>query len=164
MIQLNLPLPADLLVEDLEGGRSRVYDPIRCRWVALTPEEWVRQHFTAWLTAEKGFPRSLMANEVGLRVRGMPKRLDTIVFARDGRTPLCIIEYKAPEVTVTQAVFRQAALYNIVIKAPLLIVSNGLQHYCALVTPGSGKPVYLKDIPQYAELEILLKQGRHLDR
>ena len=163
MNQLNFPHPADLLVEDLEGGRQRVFDRLRRRWVARTPKEWGRQHFTAWLSAERGFPRSLMANEVGLKVGGMPKRLDTIVFARDGRTPLCIIEYKAPEVAVTEAVFRQAARYNIVMKAPLLIVSNGLQHYCALVTPGSEKPVYLKDIPTYEELEKLLTQGQRRD-
>lgn len=164
MNQLNLPRPKDLLIEDSGGERPRVYDPLRCRWVALTPEEWVRQHFTAWLSTERDFPRSLMANEVGLKVQGMSKRMDTIVFARDGRTPLCIIEYKAPEVAVTEAVFRQAARYNLVVKAPVLIVSNGMQHYCALVSPGRDKPVYLRDIPRYEELENLLTPDQHPDR
>lgn len=105
-----------------------------------------------------------MANEVGLKVLGMSKRMDTIVFARDGRTPLCIIEYKAPEVAVTEAVFRQAARYNISVKAPVLMVSNGLQHFCALVTPGSDKPVYLRDIPRYADLENIVTQGQRQDK
>ena len=83
---------------------------------SATPEEWVRQHFVAWLTGALGYPASLMANEVGLRLNGTLRRCDTIIYDRSLR-PLVVVEYKAPSVTISQRVFDQIARYNLVLRA-----------------------------------------------
>lgn len=151
-------------------GVTRVFDPLRGRAVALTPEEWVRQHFAAYLTGPLGYPRELTANEVSLRLNGTLRRCDTVVFSREGLRPLVIVEYKAPSIPVTQRVFDQIARYNLVHRAPCLMVSNGLRHYCCLLdtsspdtsspgTPAAGnRPPYrfLPSLPTYPELLFLL--------
>ena len=156
MAELQLPtlnLPArDFSVRpdgDSRRGGLEIYDCLRRRWVALTPEEWVRQHFTAFLAAERGFPEALMGNEVSLTLNGTSRRCDTVVYDR-ALHPLCIVEYKAPSVAVTQKVFDQIARYNSVLRAPYLIVSNGLRHFCCRFT-GTGY-VFLPDIPHFSRL------------
>lgn len=124
---LNLP-PADLRFR-MEGKILKVFDPLRKKYVALTPEEYVRQHFTAWMTGHLGYPGALMNNEVTLSLYDTSRRCDTVVFRNDG-TPAMIIEYKAPTVSITQSVFDQIARYNIVLRSRFLIVSNGLRHFC----------------------------------
>lgn len=145
---LNLPSFDDIKLRQ-DGCGRQVYDSLRGKWVALTPEEWVRQHFVNYLLVHKGYPRYLMANEIGLKLNDMSRRCDTVVFTRD-RRPLVIVEYKAPSVAITQKVFDQIARYNIVLRASVLIVSNGLKHYCCLFQGDSY--VFLKDIPDYAEI------------
>lgn len=144
-----LNLPAGKL--QLRGSLStpEVYDPLRERWLVLTPEEWVRQHFTWWLRESKGYPASLMANEVSLQFNGMTRRCDTLVYDRS-LMPLAIVEYKAPSVAITQRVFDQIARYNMVIRAQVLMVSNGMRHY-ACRYDGDGY-TFLRDIPDYDSL------------
>lgn len=144
---LNLP-PSALKFRDLDGVRE-VYDSLRQKWVALTPEEIVRQLFCAWLINHKAYPPSRMANEVGLKLNGMIKRCDTIVYD-EHLLPLVVIEYKAPSVKITQKVFDQIARYNMVVKAKLLIVSNGINHYCCLYQ-GAGY-TFLREIPDYPDI------------
>ncbi|MBO4943089.1 MAG: type I restriction enzyme HsdR N-terminal domain-containing protein [Muribaculaceae bacterium] len=151
LVPLNLPR-FDIRVrrdDDSRRGGLEVFDQLRGRWVALTPEEWVRQHFVNFLITQRGFPRMLMANEVSLTFNSMARRADTMVYTR-ALKPLCIVEYKAPDVAVTQKVFDQIARYNSVIEAPCLIVSNGLHHYCCRYTPEGY--TFLPDIPHYSEL------------
>lgn len=143
---LNLP-PASPALREAEGGGTEVYDPLRKRWVVLTPEEWVRQHFVAFLQAELGFPSALIANEVGLHLNGCSRRSDTVIYDRTLR-PLCLVEYKAPSVAITQKVFDQIARYNSVLQAPYLIVSNGLSHYCCRYRADGGY-VFLRQIPTF---------------
>lgn len=152
MKQLNLP-PASfrLRPRGAGGDKMEVYDPIRCRWVALTPEEHVRQLFTSWLVAERGYSPHRMANEMTITLNGMSRRCDTVVYDSGGRCPAAIIEYKAPSVRITAGVFAQAARYNTVLATPVLMVSNGLTHYCAVVTPGVA-PRFLAGIPDYDTL------------
>ena len=123
----------------------------RERWVSLTPEEWVRQHFVEWLIAEKGFPAALMGNEVSLTQNGISRRCDTIVGDRTG-SPLVIVEYKAPSIHITQKTFDQIVRYNMVLKARYLIVSNGLAHYCCQVDYDNNSYRFLEDIPHYESL------------
>lgn len=130
-------------------GAPEVYDELRRKWLALTPEEWVRQHFVAFLRCEREFPAELIANEYGIDLNGMHRRCDTVVFDKRLR-PLVICEYKAPSVAITQKVFDQIARYNIVLSAPYLMVSNGLRHFCVRFQ-GSGY-VFLDHIPAYGEL------------
>ncbi len=142
-LELNLP-PADIPLRRTDRGME-VYDPLRRKWLCLTPEEWVRQNFTAFLRSSLGVPASRMANEISIRLNGTLKRCDTVIYAPD-LTPLAIVEYKAPMISLTRGVFDQIARYNLVLSTPYLIVSNGLTHYCM------SRSGLLAAIPTYAEM------------
>lgn len=147
--RLNLPsIPLRLKDED---GIVKVFDPLRDKYVALTPEEFVRQHFTAWMRDTLHYPASLMANEIGIEVNGTRKRCDTVVFGKDGK-PTVIIEYKAPDVAVNQAVFDQIVRYNMTLHAGYLVVSNGINHYCCVMDYDSGTYHFIPAIPDYLSL------------
>jgi len=146
--KLNLP-PFDIKLRRDPDGVVRVFDPLRSKWLVLTPEEWVRQHFVNYLIAELGFPSSLIANEKGLKFNNMQRRCDTVVFHRD-LSPACIVEYKRPTVEITQRVFDQIARYNSVLGAGHLIVSNGLRHFCCRFTGESYE--FLKAVPKFEDL------------
>lgn len=147
---LNLrPAPLRIKQQDDGSGRPAVFDPLRRRWVALTPEEWVRQHFVAMLIAEKGYPASRVANETSITLNGTSRRCDTVVF--DSHCcPLIIVEFKAPSVTVSQKTFDQIVRYNMVLKARYLVVSNGLHHFCAEISYSDMSYKFLEDIPSYS--------------
>lgn len=148
---LNLP-PADLHIEQAEGGAT-VFDPLRRRHVRLTPEEWVRQHFTAYLIHHKGYPAGLLGNEVSLTINGMTRRCDSVLYGLD-RQPRMIIEYKAPTVALTQRVFDQVWRYNMVMRVEWLIVSNGLQHIVCHLDKERGSYVFLNEVPSYESLRV----------
>ncbi len=148
---LSLNLPAFDAKITTRNGKSVIFDAIRHRYVSLTPEEWVRQHFVHFLIVYKRYPSALMANEVQVRLNGTRKRCDTVLYRRD-LTAHMIIEYKAPNVSITQAVFNQITRYNMVLKVDYLIVSNGLQHYCCKMNYEANAYTFLPDIPAYHEL------------
>lgn len=149
MLSLNLPaFDAKITVRD---GKNVIFDPIRRRYVALTPEEWVRQHFVNFLIAHKGYPRELMANEVPITLNGTRKRCDTVLYRRDLSARM-IIEYKAPDVEITQTVFNQIMRYNMVLRVEYLIISNGIQHYCCQMDYTRNQYLFLSDIPDYYQL------------
>lgn len=148
--ELNLPVIPLRIAED--DGETKVFDPLREKWVVLTPEEWVRQHFTAWLRSEYGYPASMMANEVGIEVNRTRKRCDTVIFHRLGH-PMIIVEYKAPEVEISQAVFDQIVRYNMQLRADYLIVSNGMQHYCCRIDYRDNSYHFIPRIPNYADVK-----------
>lgn len=143
---LNLPRTELKLIK--EGGLVKVWDSLRKKYVALTPEEYVRQHFVAWMIGSLGYPSSIMNNEVQIRLNDTRRRCDTVVFRPDG-SPLMIVEYKAPTVTITQAVFDQIARYNMVLKADYLVVSNGLHHFCCRMDYEGETYSFLAQIPNY---------------
>lgn len=147
---LNLPA-AELKLNRGEDGRVTVFDPLRRRRVRLTPEEWVRQHFTAFLIAHKGYPAGLLANEVTLEMNGMTRRCDTVLYGLD-RQPRMIIEYKATTVALTQRVFDQVWRYNTVLRVEWLIISNGLQHVVCHLDKTNGTYEFLPQVPEYSEL------------
>lgn len=147
--KLNLP-PVELRL-NVEEDILKVFDPLRKKYVAFTPEEYVRQHFTAWMRDTLHYPVSLMANEIGLELNGTKKRCDTVVFNPDG-TPMIIVEYKAPDVRISQATFDQIVRYNMVFRARYLIVSNGLNHYCCVVDYDNNTYHFIPAIPDYHEL------------
>ncbi len=149
-MDLNLPQFDYRLSHDYDGV-TRIFDCLRGKFVALTPEEWVRQHFVNYLITQRGYPRGLMANEVSLKLNRTARRCDTLIYSRTGR-PIAIVEYKAPSVAITQTVFDQIARYNSVIGAKCLIVSNGLTHYCCRFNCDSQSYSFLRDIPRYDEL------------
>ena len=151
--ELNLP-PCELKMRpdaDSRRGGAEIYDAVRRRWVALTPEEWVRQNFVGYMVNHLGYPQPLVANEPALRLNGLSRRCDTVVYDRNLH-PLVLVEYKAPSVEITQKVFDQIARYNIVMGAPYLVVSNGLTHYCCRFS-GAGY-TFLREIPRYDLIKI----------
>ena len=151
MSRLNLP-PFDKKIIE-KDGKPFILDAIRRQYVALTPEEWVRQHFVHFLIDDRGFPQSLMANEVQLKLNGMSRRCDTVVYDRTLR-PRVIVEYKAPTVNITRQVFDQICRYNMVLRVDYLIVSNGLVHYCCKVDYDARSYTFLSEIPDYGQVVV----------
>ena len=150
MTPLNLP-QYNINVTTAADGSQQIFDRLRSKFVALTPEEWVRQHFVAFLIDHKEYPAGLMANEVALSLNGTSRRSDTVVYNSSAK-PLVIIEYKAPSVKISQKTFDQIVRYNMVFQAPYLIVSNGLNHYCCHIDFENHSYKFLPDIPSYNEL------------
>ena len=148
---LSLNLPAFETKITFRDEKRVIFDVIRKRYVALTPEEWVRQHFVHFLIDHKQYPSALLANEVLLNLNGTKKRCDTVLYTRDLSAKM-IIEYKAPHIEITQSVFDQITRYNMVLKVDYLIVSNGMQHFCCRMDYASGKYIFLEDIPDYPQL------------
>ncbi len=129
-----------------------VFDPLRRKHVALTPEETVRQAFVSFLIQERGYPSSLLANEVRLTVGEKTLRADTVVYSRE-LLPLMLIEYKAPSVPINEKVILQASAYNTLLRVPYIVVSNGVSHYCLHIDYEKGTREYLTDIPHYSALQ-----------
>jgi hypothetical protein len=149
MYRLNLPQYEIKIKEN--GEKKTIFDVLRRKYVALTPEEWVRQHFVHFLIEHKGYAKNLMANEVELKVGEKRLRCDSVLYDRDLR-PKMIIEYKAPTITLSQQVFDQISVYNMLLKVDYLIVSNGLQHYCCKMDYPNHKYLFLEDIPEYKDI------------
>jgi len=150
MQQLNLP-PFEANIKK-QNGMVKILDLLRQKFVVLTPEEWVRQHFVHFLIEQKGYSKTLMANEVAVTLNGMSRRCDTVVYRQEGMKPLMIVEYKRPDVEITQRVFEQICRYNMVLEVEWLVVSNGLKHYCCQVDIKNGGYAFMKDIPSYGEI------------
>lgn len=150
-IMEHLSLPSVPLRTCQREGRTFVFDILRRKYVALTPEEWVRQHFVHYLIRQKGYPQALMANEVQVVLNGMKRRCDTVLYRRDLSARM-IIEYKKPEVKITQAVFDQITRYNMVLRVDYLIVSNGMEHYCCRMNYEQSSYDFLPEIPDYKNL------------
>lgn len=149
MFALNLPQYAIKVTK--KNGKTFIFDELRKKYIALTPEEWVRQHFVHFLTEHKGYPTGLVANEISLTLNGTNKRCDTVVYDRHAR-PRMIVEYKAPHIDITQKVFNQISRYNMVLHVDYLIVSNGMQHYCCRMDYPSNSYKFLQEVPDYQEL------------
>jgi hypothetical protein len=150
MQKLNLP-GYELRVKVSEGKRL-VLDEFRRKYVALTPEEEVRQRFAHYLVEAKGYPRSLIQTEYALKLNRMVRRCDILVHKPAG-TPAVLVECKAPEVKITGETFDQAARYNMAFRVKYLMVTNGLQHYCCYIDFSEGKVSFLDEIPDYDLLD-----------
>ena len=146
MQSLNLPNYTPKITKI--NGKLFIFDRIRRKNVALTPEEWVRQHFVNYLTAEKNYPKERIANEVTVTLNGMSRRCDTVVY-NQFLEPIAIVEFKAPTVPITQDVFEQIARYNICLRVGILIVTNGMEHYCCRIDYENATCSFLKEIPEY---------------
>lgn len=129
-------------------NKISIFDPIRKKFVILTPEEWVRQHVIQFLTVEKNYPKSLINVEKVLVLNEMKKRYDLVVFNPDGSIHI-IVECKAPQVEITQETFDQIARYNLSLKADYLMVTNGLQHFYCQMDYEKQDYVFLKELPLY---------------
>lgn len=148
---MKLNLPAYEFQTQKDGDDISIFDRLRKKFVALTPEENVRQHFVEYLIKERAFPAGLMNNEIAIVQNGIKRRCDTVVFDRTGE-PLMIVEYKAPHVKITQEVFNQIYRYNLVLKVKYLVVTNGMVNYCCKVDYKNRRCHFLPNIPLYNSL------------
>ena len=146
MPQLNLPNA--VLKTKLVEGTTQVFDAVRKKYLVLTSEEWVRQHFIHYLNSEKKYPLGLMGVEKIVKYNGQSTRADIILYTNMGK-PNMIVECKAPEVKITQDTFDQIAKYNFKLKVDFLVVTNGMQHFCCALDYENNKINFLKEIPQY---------------
>lgn len=149
MIRLNLP---DYAIK-LSGTQQKplIFDDLRRRYVALTPEEWVRQHFVHLLMEHLHYPAALLANEVSLPVSGKTLRADSVLYNAEAH-PRAIIEYKAPTIQLSQKVFNQISAYNLLLHVDYLMVSNGMEHYCCRMDYERHSYVFMQAIPDYNDL------------
>ena len=143
---LNLP-PYAIRVRE-KDGRRQIFDFLRRKYVALTPEEWVRQHFVHFLVEHKGYPKGLLQNEMELRVGEKRLRCDTVVYDRQMR-PLMIVEYKAPDVELTERVVEQVMAYNSLLQVDYVAISNGRQHFCWRLDYEKREYSQVANIPDY---------------
>ncbi|MBQ7514541.1 MAG: type I restriction enzyme HsdR N-terminal domain-containing protein [Prevotella sp.] len=146
MYELNLP-SYDVKLRGTQE-KPEILDFLRRRYVALTPEEWVRQHFTHWLVEHKGYPQGLLGNEIALKCGEKSLRCDSILYNKAAQ-PRMIMEYKAPTVSLTQRVFNQISVYNLLLHVDYLVVSNGLQHFCCRMDYEGQTYQFLDHIPDY---------------
>lgn len=145
-IPLNLP-PAQLKLTKKEG-KVYVYDVLRKKNLLLTPEEWVRQHWIHFLNSHKLYPFSLMKTEGGLVLNNLQKRSDLLVYNNEG-TKILLAEFKAPSIKINSNTFEQISNYNTVHKIPLLLVSNGLEHFYCKINFESNSYEFIQDVPNY---------------
>lgn len=145
--QLNLPdANLKLKAPATPNGRPQVWDVCRKQYVSLTPEEYVRQSFIAFLVNVLGYPRERTAVEASVNVNGQKHRADIVIYDMD-MNPLMVVECKAPAVQISQKTLDQALRYNTQLGVRYIVLTNGLQHYCFGVT--DGKIEVLLQIPPY---------------
>jgi len=150
MENLNLPTYSFKIKSDLQ--RKLIFDRIRKKYVVLTPEEWVRQNFIQYLVDEKGYPASLIAVEKRVDVNLLPQRSDIVMY-NSNACPVMIVECKSAKVKITQDVFNQIARYNMKLRVPFLVVTNGLQHYCCQMDYGKKSFRFVQEIPVYESIK-----------
>lgn len=148
-VPLNLPAFPFQLKQDAD--RLFIFDELRKKHLLLTPEEWVRQHWIQHLISNKYFPKVLIQAEGGLKLNGLQKRTDLVVFDRSGER-LLLAEFKAPSIKISQKAFDQIARYNMVHRVRYLLVSNGLEHYYAIIDFESQSYRFLSELPVYSQL------------
>lgn len=134
-----------------EGQKMLIFDVYRKRFVTMTPEEEVRQHFLAYLVHHKNYTPGKIAVEAEIKMNNLSRRCDAIIYSSKGR-PLLIAEFKAPDVKITQNTIDQISNYNMELKVSYLILSNGIKHYCVHIDNKTGQFKFLKDIPFYEQI------------
>ncbi|KXB74244.1 type I restriction enzyme HsdR N-terminal domain-containing protein [Prevotella amnii] len=148
-------MKANFLYKDLSikehNGRRYVLDILRRKYIALTPEEWVRQSFIRFVVEKKNYPQALLANEISLSLGNKKLRADSVLYDKMLK-PRMIIEYKAPKISITQRVFDQIFSYNILLSVPYIIVTNGIEIYVCKLNEKEKRYMFLDDIPYYEEL------------
>jgi hypothetical protein len=147
--QLNLPQYSFRITGG--EGKEMILDPLRRKFVKLTPEEWVRQNFVQYLIIEGKYPPGLIGIEVLSRYNKMKRRVDVLIHNRSGE-PVLIVECKAPEVKIDDKVFDQIVCYNMGFKVPYIIVTNGIDHYACKINHEEKKYEFLLVIPLYEDL------------
>ncbi|MBN8701834.1 MAG: type I restriction enzyme HsdR N-terminal domain-containing protein [Bacteroidetes bacterium] len=153
--QLNLPTFDFKIRLDNESDKLQIFDIIRKKYVVITPEEWVRQNFVHFLVLHKNYPASLLKVERLLKVHKVTKRTDILIHDTKGK-PLLLVECKAPDIAINNVVFEQALVYNIELKVPFLIATNGITHTTCKLDIATNSHTFLNEIPDYTSINNLL--------
>jgi hypothetical protein len=156
MSQSHLPtlnFPAYQFRMKEENGMLQIFDPARKKYVALTPEEWVRQHLIHYLNKDKGYPIGLMKIEKEFKYNKLRKRADIIVCERTG-APRLMAECKSPDVVITQGVFDQAMRYNLIMDVKIMVLSNGINHFCFQLDKANQTYLALTEIPVWERIKV----------
>lgn len=132
------------------GDKLMIFDEARRRYVVLTPEEWVRQNCLHYLRSRKRYPISLLAVEKGIKINNQLLRYDLVAYSKKGQ-PVLLVECKAPDVKISQSTFDQIAVYNLQLKVPYLMLTNGLQHFCCVADFENARYEFLREIPEFRE-------------
>ncbi len=141
---MNLPL-FDAKVRSI-GEQIQIFDAFRKKFVALTPEEWVRQHFAHYLVRQLGYSASHVHLEYQLSYERIKKRPDIGVINTNAELEL-LVECKAPSVALNEDVFLQLTSYFSVVSSKYIALTNGIQHIFASFEPSAGKFVYIEQLP-----------------
>jgi hypothetical protein len=147
--QLNLPRYTFNITG--KEGSEMILDTVRRKYVRLTPEEWVRQNFIQYLVNEGKYPPGLIGIEVMFLLNKLKRRVDILVHNRSGK-PVMIVECKEPEVRIDDKVFEQIVTYNIGLRVPYIVVTNGIVHYACRIRDDQTGYEYMNVIPLYEEL------------
>ena len=140
----------NLNIRNTPNGQE-IFDLVRKKYVVLTPEEMVRQNIILYLVNTKNYPLNLMRVEVGMKLNDMQKRCDVLIYNRN-RSPLLMIECKAENIKISQALFEQISRYNLVFKVPYLVATNGKNTYCCKINFEKQTYEFLNEIPTFEEL------------
>ncbi len=146
MNKLNLP-PFDAKIKK-EEGKIWIFDIIRKKYIVLTPEEWVRQHFIHHLITDHKYPKSLFKIETGLTFNALQKRSDIVVCDREAK-PWMLVECKSPTIKLSQKAFNQIAVYNMSVGAKFLAVTNGMVHFCCEAPKMGETAQFLNTFPVF---------------
>ena len=150
-MDMNMPklnLPNVVLKTKLVEGTTQVFGAVRKKYLILTPEEWVRQHFIHYLNSEKKYPLGLMGVEKMVKYNKQSTRADIVLYTIEGK-PNMIVECKAPKVKITQDSFNQIAKYNFKLRVDFLVVTNGDKHFCCAMDYENNKITFLEEIPHF---------------
>jgi hypothetical protein len=150
MDEINLPA-FPFRYKDI-GQRKYIFDSFRKKYVLLTAEENVRQHFAHFLIHKFNYPAGRIGIEVSLKYGSVERRCDIVVYDKNLK-PALIVECKAASVEITEAVFDQIVRYHMVLKSPFIAVTNGLRHFCCKLNDENPKWTFLSSFPFYEEFE-----------
>lgn len=132
-----------------ENNKAFVFDLVRKKWLALSPEEWVRQHLLNYLITEKHVPGSLISVEKEINLNSTRKRYDAVVY-NSAKQPVLLVECKSPDVQITETALEQAMRYNLILGVKYLLITNGLQQFVVVAENGKGR--LIAELPEYKEL------------
>ncbi len=154
LLEINFTKFKEQLVIKQLSGKRKIFDPLRRKYLVLTPEEFVRQLFVLYLIEEKNYNKNLIKIEKTLQVNQLTKRCDILIYNKAFQ-PVCIVECKAPHIKISADTFRQIATYNMPLQVKTLIVSNGIQTYCSIIDHENSNFEFSPEIPSFEDLKTV---------
>ena len=142
MLMINYPEPAFRTKK--ENDKELLFDPLRKKWLSITPEEWVRQNFVQYLVQVMNYPATLIALEKEIWLGELKKRIDVLVYNKDHQ-PWMIVECKGTDIKLNDETLQQALRYNISVPAEYLVITNG--HYSFGWQKKDGQLIDITELP-----------------